>query len=98
MTAQNSPLVLTPNAKIVLEKRYLKKDAQGQVIETPEDMFRRVAKVIASADALYGKEDQRQSTEELFFQIMTRLEFLPNSPTLMNAGRSLGQLSACFVF
>jgi len=97
MTAQNSPLVLTPNAKIVLEKRYLKKDAQGQVIETPEDMFRRVAKVIASADALYGKEDQRQSTEELFFQIMTRLEFLPNSPTLMNAGRSLGQLSACFV-
>jgi len=97
MTAQNSPLVLTPNAKIVLEKRYLKKDAQGQVIEAPEDMFRRVAKVIASADALYGKEDQRQSTEELFFQIMTRLEFLPNSPTLMNAGRSLGQLSACFV-
>ena len=97
MTAQNSPLVLTPNAKIVLEKRYLKKDVQGQVIETPEDMFRRVAKVIASADAFYGKEDQIQSTEELFFQIMTRLEFLPNSPTLMNAGRSLGQLSACFV-
>jgi ribonucleoside-diphosphate reductase alpha chain len=97
MTAQNSPLVLTPNAKIVLEKRYLKKDAQSQVTETPEDMFRRVAKVIASADALYGKEDQIQSTEELFFQIMTRLEFLPNSPTLMNAGRSLGQLSACFV-
>jgi ribonucleoside-diphosphate reductase alpha chain len=97
MIAQASPLVLTPNAKIVLDRRYLKKDIQGQVIEKPEDMFRRVARVVASADAFYGKGDQIPDTEELFFQIMTRLEFLPNSPTLMNAGRSLGQLSACFV-
>ncbi len=97
MTAQASPLVLTPNAKIVLTKRYLKKDTQGQVIENPEDMFRRVAQVVASADALYGRKDQVKESEDLFFKIMTRLEFIPNSPTLMNAGRSLGQLSACFV-
>jgi ribonucleoside-diphosphate reductase alpha chain len=97
MTAQSSPLVLTPNAQIVLNKRYLKKDNQGQVIEKPEDMFRRVAQVVASADAFYGNKDRVKKSEELFFQIMTRLEFLPNSPTLMNAGRSLGQLSACFV-
>src|SRR4030042_3245834 len=97
MTAQAPPLFLTPNAQLVLNKRYLKKDIQGQVIEKPEDMFRRVASVVASADALYGKEVQIQTTEESFFQIMTHLEFLPNSPTLMNAGRSLGQLSACFV-
>lgn len=97
MTAQTSPLVLTPNAKIVLNKRYLKKDNQGQVIEKPEDMFLRVAQVVASADALYGQKDQTKKSEELFYQIMTRMEFLPNSPTMMNAGRSLGQLSACFV-
>ncbi|MFH0788447.1 MAG: vitamin B12-dependent ribonucleotide reductase [Pseudomonadota bacterium] len=97
MSAQASPLVLTPNAKIVLTKRYLKKDTQGQVIENPEDMFRRVAQVVASADALYGRKDQVKESEDLFFKIMTRLEFIPNSPTLMNAGRSLGQLSACFV-
>ncbi len=97
MTAQTSSLVLTPNAKIVLNKRYLKKDNQGQVIEKPEDMFRRVAQVVASADELYGAKDRVKKSAELFYQIMTRLEFLPNSPTLMNAGRSLGQLSACFV-
>jgi ribonucleoside-diphosphate reductase alpha chain len=97
MTPQNSPLVLTPNAQIVLNKRYLKKDNQGQVIEKPEDMFRRVAQIVASADALYGGKDRIKKTEERFLQMMTRLEFLPNSPTLMNAGRSLGQLSACFV-
>lgn len=97
MTVQTSPLMLTPNAKVVLNKRYLKKDNQGEVIEKPEDMFRRVAQVVASADALYGKKEQAKKTEEAFYQAMTRLEFLPNSPTLMNAGRSLGQLSACFV-
>jgi ribonucleoside-diphosphate reductase alpha chain len=97
MTAQASPLVLTPNAKIVLNKRYLKKDNQGQVIENPEDMFRRVAHVVAAADGFYGKKAEIKTSEEAFYQIMTRLEFLPNSPTLMNAGRSLGQLSACFV-
>jgi ribonucleoside-diphosphate reductase alpha chain len=97
MAAPTSPLVLTPNAQIVLNKRYLKKDAKGQVIEKPEDMFRRVARVVTSADALYGKTDQLKKTEDLFYRIMTGLEFMPNSPTLMNAGRSLGQLSACFV-
>ena len=97
MMAQTSPLALTPNAKIVLNKRYLKKDNQGQVTEKPEDMFRRVAQVVASADELYGDKDQIKKSADLFYQIMTRLEFLPNSPTLMNAGRSLGQLSACFV-
>jgi ribonucleoside-diphosphate reductase alpha chain len=97
MTNQAFPAILTPNAKIVLDKRYLKKDVNGQVIEKPEDMFRRVAQVVASADVFYGKKAQVKKSEELFYQIMTRLEFLPNSPTLMNAGRSLGQLSACFV-
>ncbi len=97
MMAQTSPLALTPNAKIVLNKRYLKKDNQGQVTENPEDMFRRVAQVVASADELYGDKEQIKKSADLFYQIMTRLEFLPNSPTLMNAGRSLGQLSACFV-
>jgi ribonucleoside-diphosphate reductase alpha chain len=74
---------LTPNAKIVLDRRYLKKDIQGQVIEKPEDMFRRVARVVASADAFYGRVNEIPNSEELFFQIMTQLEFLPNSPTLM---------------
>jgi ribonucleoside-diphosphate reductase alpha chain len=97
MTVQAPSLQLTPNAKIVLNKRYLKKDNQGQVIEKPEDMFRRVAHVVAAADTLYGKKEEVKKSEDTFYQMMTRLEFLPNSPTLMNAGRSLGQLSACFV-
>jgi ribonucleoside-diphosphate reductase alpha chain len=91
-------LRLSPNAIKVLEKRYLKKDAEGRVIETPEDMFRRVAFTIASADSLYGKtEAEVEKTEAEFYSMMASLEFLPNSPTLMNAGRELGQLSACFV-
>ena len=97
MPAPSSPLALTPNALIVLNKRYLKKDSKGQVMEKPEEMFRRVARVVASADGFYGKKEQIRKTERLFYQIMTNLEFMPNSPTLMNAGRSLGQLSACFV-
>ena len=89
---------LSPNAMKVLEKRYLKKDAAGNVTETPEDLFRRVAKNIASADSHYGESDEGvKRTEEEFFEMMARLEFLPNSPTLMNAGRDLQQLSACFV-
>jgi ribonucleoside-diphosphate reductase alpha chain len=89
---------LTANAQKVLEKRYLKKNAEGKVTETPEELFRRIAKTIASADLRYGKSKADVALiEEEFYDMITSLEFLPNSPTLMNAGRRLGQLSACFV-
>ena len=89
---------LTPNALKVLERRYLKKNEEGRVVETPEELFRRVARSIASADLKYGKSaEEVKAVEEGFYQMLTSLEFLPNSPTLMNAGRRLGQLSACFV-
>jgi ribonucleoside-diphosphate reductase alpha chain len=85
------------NAIVVLEKRYLKKDSKGKIIETPEDMFRRVAKHVASAELLYNPKSDADFWENKFYQLMASLGFLPNSPTLMNAGRELGQLSACFV-
>ena len=84
---------LSQNASTVLERRYLKKDSEGRVIETVQDMFRRVAENIASAEA----KSERKLWEEEFYRVMANLEFLPNSPTLMNAGRELQQLSACFV-
>ena len=88
---------LSENALKVLERRYLKKDEKGKVIETPQELFIRVAKAIASADKAYGiNEKEIQKLEEKFYQIMSCLEFMPNSPCLMNAGRELGQLSACF--
>lgn len=91
-------LSLTPNALKVLEKRYLKKDAEGKIVETPEELFQRIAKTIASADMHYGQSAESiAGTEKEFYSMMTSLAFLPNSPTLMNAGRRLGQLSACFV-
>ncbi|RLG91988.1 MAG: ribonucleotide-diphosphate reductase subunit alpha [Candidatus Hecatellales archaeon] len=94
----NKPLNLSPNAIRVLEKRYLKKDENGRVIETPQEMFLRVALNVASADKLYGKsEDEVEEIAREFYDVMANLEFLPNSPTLMNAGRELQQLSACFV-
>jgi len=86
---------LTANALKVLEKRYLRKDADGNIIETPEEMFRRVARNIASADERYGEDAKK--TEEEFYEMLEKLYFLPNSPTLMNAGTSIQQLSACFV-
>jgi ribonucleoside-diphosphate reductase alpha chain len=90
-------LKLSPNAIKVLERRYLRKDEEGKLIETPEQMFTRVASAIAIADKQYGKTDQEvKKLQDSFFKIMTNLEFLPNSPCLMNAGKELGQLSACF--
>jgi len=88
---------LNENAIKVLEKRYLAKDENGNLIETPDMMFRRVAKTVASADKDYVDKKELAAIEERFYNLMTQLYFLPNSPTLMNAGRPLGQLSACFV-
>jgi len=89
---------LSENAKEVLKRRYLKKDEEGRIIETPEELFRRVATAIAEIDSFYGKSEKEVSqTKENFYELMTSLKFLPNSPTLMNAGTLLGQLSACFV-
>ena len=89
---------LSDNAQVVLKRRYLSKDREGNVLEDPEGMFRRVARNLAQSDLLYGvSEAERRETEQRFFEVMERLEFLPNSPTLMNAGRELQQLSACFV-
>jgi len=93
---KNGP-VLSGNAKRVLERRYLKKDADGKVIETPETMFRRVAHHIATAEEKYGDAAQVVKMQQLFYRMMTDFTFLPNSPTMMNAGRRLGQLAACFV-
>jgi len=91
-------LALSENAVTVLKRRYLRKDSQGKVIETPEKMFRRVAQHIAKAEKNYGASDERvKAVEETFYDLMTQFVFLPNSPTLMNAGRRLGQLAACFV-
>jgi ribonucleoside-diphosphate reductase alpha chain len=92
-----SGIKLSDNALRVLERRYLTKDGDGRVIETPQELFRRVAKHIASAELIYNPKADVSFCEEIFYQLMESLEFLPNSPTLMNAGHELGQLSACFV-
>jgi ribonucleoside-diphosphate reductase alpha chain len=88
---------LSANAISVLERRYLKRDEKGNIIETPAALFRRVAERIAAVDLNYNSDADVKETEEEFYKVMTNLEFLPNSPTLMNAGTELGQLSACFV-
>ncbi|MBI3804824.1 MAG: vitamin B12-dependent ribonucleotide reductase [Nitrospirae bacterium] len=95
MRTNSSPL--SQNAITVLERRYLKKDPEGRLIETPEQMFRRVAHNIAEADRRYRSASEAAETAEVFYDLLSSLEFLPNSPTLMNAGRELQQLSACFV-
>ncbi len=89
---------LTENALRVLERRYLAKDAEGRTTETPDQLFRRVAGAVALPDKNYGvTDDQIKQASEDFYEMVAKLEFMPNSPTLMNAGRPLGQLSACFV-
>jgi ribonucleoside-diphosphate reductase alpha chain len=90
-------LRLSKNARTVLERRYLRKNANGKPLETPTQMFRRVAGHIAKAEGKYGDESRVKEMEEVFYKMMTEFKFLPNSPTLMNAGRRLGQLAACFV-
>lgn len=90
-------LDLTENARRVLETRYLQKDKTGLVIETTEEMFTRVAHTIAAAELQYDDKADLAAWEATFYRLITSLDFLPNSPTLMNAGRALGQLSACFV-
>jgi ribonucleoside-diphosphate reductase alpha chain len=98
VSGSGAGLQLSENSIKVLEKRYLKRNEDGTVVETAVDMFRRVAQTIAAADAAYGRSAQEiDRTADEFYRVMTDLEFLPNSPTLMNAGRELGQLSACFV-
>src|SRR3954468_747959 len=89
---------LSDNARIVLARRYLKKDDKGRPVEEPEQMFWRGARTIASEDAKYGaSEGAVETVAREFYRLMTQRLFEPNSPTLMNAGRPLGQLSACFV-
>ena len=89
--------VLSENALTVLAKRYLKKDENGCPVETPREMFLRVAHHLAQAEKRFDPEADVVTPEKRFYQMMALRKFLPNSPTLMNAGKALGQLSACFV-
>ena len=89
--ARKKEVALSENALRVLERRYFTRDQEGRITESPEDMFHRVARKVAEVD-----EDPMEAERD-FFEMMASLEFLPNSPTLMNAGNDIGQLSACFV-
>ncbi|MCA9416644.1 MAG: adenosylcobalamin-dependent ribonucleoside-diphosphate reductase [Candidatus Omnitrophica bacterium] len=97
MNNPDSNLHLTDNSKRVLERRYLKRDDRGNLLEKPEDMFHRVAAFMASGEKVLETGQSVDEWTDTYFEMMSRLEFLPNSPTLMNAGRELGQLAACFV-
>jgi ribonucleoside-diphosphate reductase alpha chain len=88
---------LSANARRVLEKRYLRRDENDQIIETPSEMFRRVARAVASVETKYNPDADVEAIAEDFYQAMANLEFLPNSPTLLNAGTEKGQLASCFV-
>ena len=89
---------LSENSKYILGQRYLLKNEKREIVETPKQLFRRVAKAVANIELSYGKsKTEVKKYEREFYKMMTHLEFLPNSPTLMNAGTELGQLSACFV-
>ena len=90
-------LNLSATALRILDKRYLLRDGQGKLMETPEGLFRRVARAVAQADLNYNKKADVSSLEKQFYQMMATLSFLPNSPTLLNAGKESGQLSSCFV-
>ncbi len=97
-TPPAGPAPLSQNARTVLEKRYLVRDEKGKPVESAEQLFWRVATVVAEADRRYGSSEATVSgVAEEFYRLMTQQRFVPNSPTLMNAGRPLGQLSACFV-
>jgi len=90
-------LKLPLNTLFVLKKRYLLKDDEKNIVETPRELFRRIAGCVSEGEANFKSKRNKNEVEEKFFRMMTSFEFLPNSPTLMNAGTSLGQLSACFV-
>ncbi len=90
-------LKLPVNALEVLKKRYLLKDDNRRIVETPSELFRRVARHVAQGEANYRSDIGTEAAEEAFYRMMRDREFMPNSPTLMNAGTPLGQLSACFV-
>ncbi|MFW5906783.1 MAG: LAGLIDADG family homing endonuclease [Candidatus Natronoplasma sp.] len=92
-----SDIKLTGNAEKILEERYLKRDKKGNLYETPEEMFRRVASCVAGVNEGYDDDRSAEEEEDEFFEALSNLDFVPNSPTLMNAGLELGQLSACFV-
>lgn len=97
MKTELPPPTFSPAALQVLRKRILRRDESGSPVEAPEEMFRRVAWEVAKVERFYGDEESVESTAEGFFRIMNSLEFLPNSPTLVNAGLPSGQLSGCFV-
>jgi len=95
-SAKNTIPGLSKNATTVLEKRYLRRDVEGKVLETPADMFRRVAETIAAPDKKFDKKADVKGLADSFYKMMTNFEFLPNSPTLMNAGPAAGPALGLF--